>query len=291
MAKIIAVMNEKGGVGKTATATTLAYLLAKRGHRTALIDFDGQGHSSIIFGVKNPNKLEVTINTLLCKLIEDKSLCDDESLNEDEPLIGGEPLPAPESYIIKSKCGVDLIPSNSQLFTLERNLCNANFRERILSQYVDTIKDAYDYIIIDCMPQMGTPMINVMMCADSIVIPTQAELLSAQGLNELLKHYQSIRKNSGHILRIDGILITMDSPNTILSAQVNQLIQHGFAGKVPIFKTHIPRSIKVAEAVLYHKTICEFMPDNPAAIAYEQFVDELLDGKAAQYGKELSAVG
>jgi chromosome partitioning protein len=133
MAKIIAIINEKGGVGKTATATTLAYLLSKRGHRTALLDFDGQGHSSIIFGVKNPNKLEVTINTLLRKLVED------------------EPLPAPESYIIKTECGVDLIPSNTQLFTLERNLCNVDFRERILTQYIDAIKDSYEYIIIDCI--------------------------------------------------------------------------------------------------------------------------------------------
>lgn len=256
--KIIAIINEKGGVGKTATATTLAYLLSKKGHRTALLDFDGQGHSSIIFGVNNTNKLDITINTLLRRIVED------------------EPLPSLENYIVKTECGVDLIPSNTQLFTLERNLCNVDFREHILSQYVDTIKDSYDYIIIDCMPQMGTPMINVMMCADSIIIPTQAELLSAQGLAELLKHYQLIQKNSNHRLRIEGILITMDSPNTILSAQVNELIQREFADKVPIFKTRIPRSIKVAESVLYHKTICEFLPSNPAAIAYEQFTDELL---------------
>jgi chromosome partitioning protein len=272
MAKVIAIMNEKGGVGKTATATTLAYLLSQRGHKTALIDFDGQGHSSIIFGVMNTNKLEVTINTIIRKLIED------------------EPLPDPGSYILKSNCGVDVIPSNSQLFTLERNLCNVDFRERVLSQYVDTIKDRYEYIIIDCMPQMGTPMINVMMCADSIIVPTQAELLSTQGLAELLKHYQVISKNSNHRLRIDGILITMDSPNTILSAQVNQMIQQGFAGKVPIFETRIPRSIKVAEAVLYHQTICEFLPENPAAIAYSQFVEELLSCEEAD-GKELIGVG
>lgn len=233
MAKVIAVMNEKGGVGKSATATTLACLLAKRGHKTALIDFDGQGHASIIYGVKNTNKLEVTINTLIRKVIEE------------------EPLPEPDSYMIKTECGVDVIPSNSQLFTLERNLCNVDFRERMLSRYVDTIKGSYEYIIIDCMPQMGTLMINVM-------------------------NYQTIRKNSNHRLRIDGILITMDSSNTILSGQVHKLIEQGFAGKVPIFKTHIPRSIKVAEAVLYHKTICEFLPENPAAVAYERFADEFL---------------
>lgn len=272
MAKVIAIMNEKGGVGKSATATTLAYLLAKRGYKTALIDFDGQGHASIIYGVKNTNKLEVTINTLLRKVMED------------------EPLPEPGSYMLKTECGVDVIPSNSQLFMLERNLCNVDFRERILSRYVDTIKDSYQYIIIDCMPQMGTPMINVMMCSDSIIVPTQAELLSAQGLTELLKHYQTIRKNSNHLLQIDGILITMDSPKTILSAQVHRLLEQGAAGKMTIFKTHIPRSIKVAEAILYHKTICEYLPDNPAAIAYERFADEFLAiGRAEE--TEVCSVG
>ena len=127
-------------------------------------------------------------------------------------------------------------------------------------------------------------MINVMMCADSIIVPTQAELLSTQGLAELLKHYQVIRKNSNHGLAIEGILITMDSPNTIVSAQVRALIEQGFAGMVPIFKTHIPRSIKVAEAVLYHKTICEYMPNNPAAIAYGQFVEEFLATEGSRVG-------
>lgn len=264
MAKVIAIMNEKGGVGKTASATTLSEQLAKRGYRVALIDFDGQGHSSIIMGVKNINQLDITINTLIWLIIEDK------------------PLPKPEEYMIQTRSGVDLIPSNSQLFTLERNLCNVDFRERILSRYVETINDKYDYIVIDCMPQMGTPMINVMMCADSIIIPTQAELLSAQGLTELLKHYQIIQKNSNHRLKIDGILVTMDSEKTNLSKQVNALLHDGFSDLIPIFKTHIPRSIKVAEAVAYHMTICEYMPKNPAAIAYEKFTDEILELSAGE---------
>jgi len=239
-AKIIAIQNEKGGTGKSSTATTLAYLLSKNGYKTALIDFDGQGHASMLCGVENPNKLEVTIATLLNRVITD------------------EPLPDPESYIFKGKNGVDLIPSNSQLFTLERNLSGVDFREYKLAEYVKTIRDRYSYIIIDCMPQIGTPMINVMMCADSIVIPTQAEIFSAQGLTELLKHYGAIKRNSNHNLRIEGVLITMDTERTKVSAQVNTLIEDNFAGKIRIFKTRIPRSIKVAEACLYGQTICEY---------------------------------
>ena len=257
-AKVVAVQNEKGGTGKTSTATALAYLLAKKGEKVALVDFDGQGHASMLCGVKNPNKLEVTISTLLNKVIT------------------GEPLPEPESYIFRNENGVELIPSNSQLFMLERNLAGVDFREYKLSEYINTIKNRYSYIIFDCMPQIGTPMINVMICADSIIIPTQAELLSAQGLAELMKHYQTIRRNSNHNLRIAGILVTMDTERTIVSAHIKKMIENAFVGKVNIFKTTIPRSIKVAEASLYHQTICEYMPSNPAAIAYQNFVEELI---------------
>ncbi len=264
MAKVIGIMNEKGGTAKSTTATTLAYLLAKRGEKVALIDFDGQGHASLICGITNPNKLDITISTLLNYIIMD------------------EPLPDKEQYIFHNENGVDLIPANSQLFVLERNLCNVDFRERILSKFVDTLKDQYSYVIIDCMPQIGTPMINVMMCADSIIIPTQAEILSVQGLTQLLKHYQSIKQNSNHQLKIEGILVTMEASNTILSGQVRSMLESSYAGKIPIFNTRIPRSIKVAEACLYQQTICEYMPNNSAAIAYENFLKEMMeDAKTA----------
>jgi chromosome partitioning protein len=258
-AKVIAVQNEKGGVGKTSTATALAYLLAKKGEKVALIDFDGQGHATMLCGIKAPNQLEVTISTLLNKVIT------------------GEPLPDPESYIIQCENGVDLIPANSQLFMLERNLAGVDFREYKLAEVIAGVKDRYSYIIVDTMPQIGTPMINVMMCADSIVIPTQAELLSVQGLAELMKHYQAIKKNSNHSLHIEGILVTMDTERTKVSMYVRDMIEKAFAGKINIFKTSIPRSIKVAEASLYQQTICEYMPTNPAAIAYENFVKELIN--------------
>ncbi len=273
MGEVIAIANEKGGVGKTTTATAMSAKLAMKGYKVAHIDYDGQGHSTFLFGVTNPNMLEITTNTLIRRIIEEQ------------------PLPPIEDYVIKTPCGVDLIPSNSQLYTLERNLCFVDFRERVLSQYIDTIRDLYDYIIIDCMPQIGTPMINAFMCADSIIIPTQAELSSAQGLTELMKHYQTIRKYSNHKLRIDGILITMDSPNTILSKKVSHLIRKGYESSIPIFKTHIPRSIKVGEAYSNQMTICEYMPDNPAAIAYDAFVQEFLAHSSSKKEEAVSVNG
>lgn len=258
MSKVISIMNEKGGVGKTATATTMSYLLAKKGYKILLIDFDGQANSTMICGISNPSSLKITISTLLNKIILD------------------EELPNTSEYIYCSQNGIDLVPSNSDLFALERNLCGVNFREYKLKDYIDTIKEYYDYIIIDCMPQVGTPMINVMMCSDSIIIPTQAEILSAKGLSELLKHFNMIKKSGNESLKIEGILITMYSKRTLLSEQIKELVNETYKNKILIFNTYIPRSIKVAEANIYQKNICEYMPENPAAQAYQIFVDELL---------------
>lgn len=254
--KVIAIMNEKGGCAKTTTATAMAYLLAKQGKKVALIDFDGQANTTLLMG-KNPNKIDTTIATLIGRIISEQ------------------PLPKKEDYIIKTACGVDLIPANSQLFSLERSLLSIDFREYKLREYVETIRGDYDYIIIDCMPQAGTPMINAMMAADSLIIPTQAEILSAQGLHVLMQHFASIKK--GHQkLKIDGILITMDNDRTIVSAKVREMLASVCGKVVKVFDTHIPRTIKVSEAAIYHKTICEYMPENTAAKAYENFVKEWL---------------
>lgn len=255
--KVIALLNEKGGVGKSSSAAAIAYLLAQQGKKTALIDFDGQAHSSLLCGVTNVNQLPTTIATLLGKIIMD------------------EPLPEPESYIINNN-GVDLIPSNSQLFTLERNLCNVDFRELILKRYVDTIKERYEYIIIDTMPQIGTPMMNVLLCSDSIIIPTQAELLSAVGMTELVRHCNTVRKSSGHNLTIEGLLITMYDKRTRLSQDILEMLEASCQSQVRIFNTKIPRSVKVGEASLYGKNICEYLPASPVSRAYEDFVKELM---------------
>lgn len=258
-ARIIGLLNEKGGVGKSTTAATVAYLLAQQGRKVLLIDFDGQGHASLLCGVPNINGISVTTATLMNAIID------------------GEPLPEPESYLIHHK-GIDLIPSNSQLFALERNLTNADFRETKLSELVDTLRDHYEYILIDCMPNGGTPQINVMMAADEIIIPTQAEIFSAVGLTQLTRHSSMIGKNTGHQLKIAGVLITMYDKRTFLAKEVGSMLEDatGLNG-VRIFRSKIPRSTKVGEAALYGQTICEYEPKHPAALAYESFVKELTE--------------
>lgn len=260
MGKIMGIMSEKGGVGKTTTATTLAYLMAKQGQKVLLVDFDGQANASLSMGVEDPSALDMTVAHLLHCAME------------------GSDFPPPEDCVIHCENGVDLLPSNRDLFVLERNLANVDFREQKLAQVLAPFQGLYDIILVDCMPQAGIPMINVLMCAHSILIPTQAELFSAQGLGELLRHHQLLQKNTGRQVDIEGILITMDAGQTMVSAHMKEELHSLYGGHIPIFKSSIPRSIKVSEACLYRKTICEYMPENPAALAYESVLKELEQG-------------
>ena len=247
-AKVIALLNEKGGVGKSTTAATTAYLLAKGGKKVLLIDLDGQGHASLLCGVQNINQLKETTASLL------------------NCIIRGEKLPKAESFLLRHK-GVDLIPSNSQLFALERNLANADFRETKLRELTEQFREAYEYILIDCMPNGGAAQINAMLSADELVIPTQAEVFSVVGLAQLSRHISLIQKNTGHPLKITGVLITMYDRRTSLNKEVCGMLEE--YRDIPLFRTRIPRSVKVGEAALYGQTICEYAPSHPAALAYE----------------------
>lgn len=161
MGKVLGIVNRKGGVGKTTTATTLSYLLSKEGCKVALIDFDGQRHTTKLCGVTAPEQLFVTIYDILKCIV----------MNEE--------LPDKESYMIRTETGVDLIPANNKL-----------------KEFVDTIKEQYDYILIDGMPKMGTAMINVMICCDSLIIPVQSETLAVEGMAEFLRAFHRIKSHA-----------------------------------------------------------------------------------------------
>ena len=225
MGKVLGIVNRKGGVGKTTTATTLSYLLSKEGCKVALIDFDGQRHTTKLCGVTAPEQLSVTIYDILKCIV----------MNEE--------LPDKGSYMIRTETGVDLIPANNKLDNFDKLMCDTDFAEYKLKEFVDTIKEQYDYILIDGMPKMGTAMINVMICCDSLIIPVQSETLAVEGMAEFLRAFHRIKSHAN----------------------------------VRIFTNSIPRSIKVPEAVEYGMTICEYEPDNPAAKAYEKFVKELME--------------
>lgn len=259
MGKVWGIINRKGGVGKTTTATTLSYLLTKKGYKVALIDFDGQRHSTIVSGVEEPEKLSVSIYEILkCIVMEEE-------------------IPSKEDYVIVTDAGVDLIPSNNRLDNFEKLMSDTTFAEYKLKEFVDTIREDYDYILIDCMPKMGTPMINVMICCDGLIIPVQSEPLAVEGMGEFLRAFHKIKSSVNTTLEIVGILITMDSERTRVSKRVKAQLQQALGEKVRIFTNCIPRSIRVPDATDAGMTICEYEPENPASKAYYRLVKELIE--------------
>ena len=168
MCKLIAIANQKGGVGKTTTTSNLGIGLAEQGKKVLLIDADAQGSLTASLGYTEPDSLEITLATLLGKVINDEEI---------EPTEG----------ILRHDEGIDLVPGNIELSGLEVSLVNVMSRELVLRSYVELVKDRYDYILIDCMPSLGMITINAFACADSILIPVQAAYLPVKGLEQLIK--------------------------------------------------------------------------------------------------------
>ena len=196
MGKVIAVANQKGGVGKTTTTVTLGAKLAKYGYKVLLIDLDSQANLTMYMGDKQPDEIPVTIADIMLRIINDEDISIDK-------------------YILKTEEQIDFIPSNIKLSSMEISLVNAMSREYILKMLIDSIKDSYDYILIDCMPSLGMLTINAMVAADSVLIPVQSQYLSAKGLELLLESISKIKKRKlNPQLKIDGILITMYDQNT-----------------------------------------------------------------------------
>lgn len=192
MCKIIAIANQKGGVGKTTTTGNLGIGLARQGKRVLLIDADAQGSLTASLGYAQPDKLEVTLTNVM-----------DRAINEDEF--------EPEYGVLHHEEGVDLIPGNIELAGLEVALVNELSRERILRNYTEMVKDRYDYILIDCMPSLGILTINAFACADSVLIPVQAAYLPVKGLEQLIRTIGKVKRQINPSLAIEGILLTISS--------------------------------------------------------------------------------
>ena len=173
--KVIAIINQKGGVGKTTTTANLGVCLARQGKRVLLIDADPQASLSISLGVKDPDGLDVTIASVFQEIIEEGTV-------------------SPDFGIIHNKEGVDLLPSNIELSAMETGLVNVMSREFVLKEYIRQIGDRYDYILIDCMPSLGMLAINALVAADSVIIPCQPNYLSTKGINLLLGSVMKVRR-------------------------------------------------------------------------------------------------
>jgi chromosome partitioning protein len=254
--KVIALANQKGGVGKSTTTINLGVGLAKKGNKVLLIDADSQGNLTTMLGIRRPDELSATLASNLEKIIMDKP-------------VGGK-----EGIVVCDE-GVDLLPSNIELSATEVNLVNTMSRETILKTYLKEIRSNYDYILIDCMPSLGMLTLNALTAADSVIIPVQSHYLSAKGLEHLLRTVKKVQRQLNPKLDIEGILLTMTQSRTNFSKEISQLLKETYGGNINIFKSEIPFSIKGAEMSAYGKSIFSFDPSGKVAKAYENLTREV----------------
>jgi chromosome partitioning protein len=250
MAKVIAVTNQKGGVGKTTTSVNLAASLAAAKRSVLLIDLDPQGNAAMGCGV---NKDEL-----------DYSSCD----------LLLEAIPAEELVIKNKAIGFDIIPGNEDLTAAEVQLMSANNRERRLADALLALKKHYDYILIDCPPSLNMLTLNAMVAADSVLIPMQCEYYALEGLSALMATLKNIRETVNPRLQLEGILRTMFDNRSRLTKDVSDQLQEFFGEKV--FRTCIPRNIRLAEAPSHGVPVLLYDKSSRGAVAYIALAGEMI---------------
>jgi chromosome partitioning protein len=257
MAKITAICNQKGVVGKTVTAVNLGIGLAREGEKVLLVDMDAQGSLTASLGYQRPDQMENTLATILGRIILD------------EPVSPGE-------GILHQAEAVDLLPANIELSGLEVTLVNTMSRETILRDYLNSVRDQYDVILLDCCPSLGMLTINALAAADQVLIPMQAHYLSIKGLEQLIRTISNVKRKINPGLEIAGILITMADLRTTYSREIIELLRNSYGDKLRIFNSIIPQSIRAAETSAEGRSIYLHDPAGKVSAAYASLTREVL---------------